>query len=321
MRPALLAAALAFMSVESASIAADHILEVEGPQGPLQGTLTSAAAAKVPAVVIVPGSGPTNRDGNNPLGVSASTYRLLAEALAQRGISSLRIDKRGMFGSRTAVTNPNDVTISDYASDVRKWAAKLRSETAASCVWVLGHSEGGLVALASLPDASICGLILVSAPGRRLGDVLREQLRANPANAPLLDDALGAIATLEAGNSVDTGKLNPALLPLFHPAVQGFLRDAMAYDPAKLIASSDKPVLIVQGQRDLQVSEADARRLKDANTQAQLTLLPDVNHVLKTIDIDDRSANLKTYQNATLPVATSVIDAVAEFILAHSHKD
>jgi pimeloyl-ACP methyl ester carboxylesterase len=202
---------------------------------------------------------------------------------------------------------------------VRNWAAKLRTETDGDCVWVLGHSEGGLVALASLPDANICGLILVSAPGRRLGELLREQLRANQANAPILESAFAAIADLENGKPVDA-KLDPALLPLFHPAVQGFLRDAMAYDPAKLIASCAKPVLIVQGKRDIQVQKADALRLKGASPHAELALLPDVTHVLKIVTSDDRAANLKTYQDPKLPIATSVVDAVASFILAHSAK-
>ncbi|MEI9901587.1 MAG: alpha/beta fold hydrolase [Hyphomicrobium sp.] len=188
---------------------------------------------------------PTDRDGNNPLGVAASSYRLLAEGLAAHGIASLRFDKRGMFGSRSAIPDANRVTIANYAADVKSWVAKARSpDPAPDCVWVLGHSEGGIVALAAAADPDICGLVLLATPGRRLGDLLREQLRANPANAHLLEAAFAAISALENGDTVDTAKLDPALAPLFHPAVQGFLRDAMAYDPATLIAAVDKPVLI-----------------------------------------------------------------------------
>lgn len=292
----------------------ERVVEVPGPAGPLQGTLL-LAQANAPVVVIVPGSGPTDRDGNNPLGVAASTYRLLAQALAARGINSLRIDKRGMFGSRHAIADPNKVTIGEYADDVRAWARKARAESGTDCAWVLGHSEGGLVALTAGDDKSICGLILVATPGRRFGDVLREQLRSNAANVPLLEPALDAISTLEAGGSVDVGKLDPALLPLFAPAVQGYLRDVMAYDPAKLLGGIDKPVLIVQGARDIQVTPADADRLKGASAHAQLVLLADVNHVLKVIATDDRAANLATYANAALPIAPGVVDAVGTFVL------
>ena len=162
-------------------------------------------------MLIIPGSGPTDRDGNNPLGVKAATYRLLAEGLAERGIGTVRIDKRGMFASAAAVADGNAVTIDDYVADVGAWIGAIRKETGVSCVWLLGHSEGGLVALAAaqkLPD--ICGLVLVSAAGRPLGDVLRTQLQANPANAPILPQAMAAIESLEAGKHFDVAGMHPA---------------------------------------------------------------------------------------------------------------
>ena len=133
----------------------------------------------------------------------------------------------------------------------------IRRDLGVDCVWLLGHSEGTLVAMLADQDRTgLCGLLLVAGPGRPLGDLLREQLRANPAIAPLLDQALVAIRALEAGRAVDDEKLHPALLPLFHKSVQGFLRDLLARDPADLVARVSVPVLILQGGRDLQVSEA-----------------------------------------------------------------
>ena len=108
------------------------------------------------------------------------------KALPQRGVTTVRIDKRGMFGSKAAIANPNAVTIADYAADAHAWAKAARAATGARCVWLLGHSEGGLVALAAAQDRKdICGVISVSGAGRRLGTIIREQLVANPANAPL----------------------------------------------------------------------------------------------------------------------------------------
>jgi pimeloyl-ACP methyl ester carboxylesterase len=266
-------------------------------------------------VLIIPGSGPTDRDGNNPLGVKASTYRLLAEGLAARDIGTVRIDKRGMFGSSAAVADGNAVTIDDYVADVQAWIAVIRKQTGVSCVWLLGHSEGGLVALAAaqkLPD--ICGLVLIATAGRPLGEVLRTQLRSNPANAPVLDWAMSAIDSLEAGNRVDVAGMHPALMPLFAPQVQGFLINAFSYDPAKLIAAVSKPVLILQGKRDFQVGVADAEQLKLAAPKAELVLLPDANHVLKAVASDDKRANIATYADPTLPLAPGVIDAVANFV-------
>lgn len=295
-------------------------IEARGPLGPLKGTLLAPAKAGAPVLLIVPGSGPTDRDGNNPMGVNAATYKLLAQSLAAKGIATVRIDKRGMFGSAKAVADANAVTIPDYAADVHSWVGAIRRTTGVPCVWVLGHSEGGLVALAAAQGGSevqcICGLLLVAAPGRPLGQVLRDQLRANPANAPILDQALAAITKLEGGGRVDPASLHPALQPLFNESVQGFLISAFAQDPARLIAATKMPVLVLQGERDLQVGVQDARLLAQANPAAQLVLLPDTNHVLKAVVTDDPAANMATYANPGQPLAPGVVDAVARFIVA-----
>lgn len=299
-----------------AAAAAQTDISAPGPDGPLKGTLSSASVSSAPVVLIIPGSGPTDRDGNNPLGVKAATYRLLAEELASDGISTVRIDKRGMFASSAAIPDANAVTIDDYVRDIHAWVDVVREKTGAKCVWLLGHSEGGLVALsAAQDDKKICGLVLVATVGRPLGEVLKEQLRANPANAPLLPQALAAIDTLEAGNRVDTSGMSPSLTPLFKPEVQGFLISAFAINPTKLIAQVQKPVLIIQGERDIQVSTADARALKTASPTSTLTLLPDTNHVLKRVTSDNRLENVATYADPNLPIAPGVADAVARFVL------
>jgi pimeloyl-ACP methyl ester carboxylesterase len=292
-------------------------LTAPGPAGPLKGTMLAPAAGGSPMVLIIPGSGPTDRDGNNPFGLKASTYRLLAERLAANGIGTVRIDKRGMFASSAAVADANAVTIDDYVADVAAWTAVIRKQTGARCVWLLGHSEGGLVALAAAQKATdICGLVLVATAGRPLGEVLREQLRANPRNAPILDRAMSAIDALEAHKRVDVTGMDPALMPLFAPQVQGFLISVFSYDPAELISTISKPVLIMQGKRDIQVSVADAERLKQAAPGAELVLLPDTNHVLKTVYSDDRRANGATYADPSLPLAPNVADVIVGFVTA-----
>jgi pimeloyl-ACP methyl ester carboxylesterase len=297
-------------------------IEAPGPAGPLKGTLLTPDGAGGPVVLIIPGSGPTDRDGNSRLGVLAASYRLLAEGLAAHGVTSVRIDKRGMFGSAAATADANAVTIPDYVADVQAWTRVIRERTKASCIWLLGHSEGGLVAMAAAKNPDVCGLLLVAAPGRPLGEILREQLKANPANAPVLDQALPAIDALEAGKRVDTTNMNPALLPLFRAEVQGFLLSALSYDPRRLLAGYAKPVLILQGQRDLQVREADARALKQADPKATLVLLPDVNHVLKSVASDDFRANFATYGNSSLPLAPAVVQAIGDFLIsARADKD
>jgi uncharacterized protein len=304
----------AFAAPPSAPVQAD--VQAPGPLAPLKGTMLAPAGGNAPMMLVIPGSGPTDRNGNNPYGVKAATYRLLAEDLAARGIGSVRIDKRGMFGSSAAVADGNAVTIDDYAADTHAWIAVIRQQTGVSCVWVLGHSEGGLVALAAAQKSTdICGVVLVAAAGRPLGEVMRSQFRSNPVNAPVLDWAMKAIDSLEAGKRVDVTGMHPALAPLFAPQVQGFLINAFSYDPAMLIAAVGKPVLIVQGGRDFQVGVVDAERLQQAAPKAELVILPDANHVLKAVASDDRRANIATYADPTLPLAPGVIDAIAGFVM------
>jgi pimeloyl-ACP methyl ester carboxylesterase len=297
-----------------AAAPAERPLTAPGPQAPLAGTLTDAGKGS-PVVLILPGSGPTDRDGNNPLGVTAAPYRLLAEGLAQRGISSVRIDKRGLFGSKSAIANPNQVTVADYAADAHAWVGSIRSATGAKCVWVLGHSEGALIALAAGQNPEgICGIITVSGAGRRLGIVMREQIQANPANAPILGPALETITALENGKTVDAAALPAPLQPLFNAAVQPYYIDMFAQDPARFAGSLTVPLLIVQGDRDIQVAVEDAMLLAAAQPKAEMIVLPNVNHVLKEFSGRDRGANFATYADPSLPIAPSVVDAVAGFV-------
>lgn len=294
-------------------------VEAPGPDGPLKGLMLSPAVADAPVVLIVPGSGPTNRDGNSLHGLDTDTYKLLAQGLAAHGIASVRIDKRGLFSSHAAIPDANDVTIADYAADVHTWAKAIGDKTGAKCIWVLGHSEGGLVAMIAAKDnpPDICGLVLAAAPGRKFGEIIKAQLRSNPANAAFLDEAIHDIDTLEAGKHVEVSveHTRPEIFSIFRPAVQGYLIDLLSYDPPKALAAYKGPVLILQGERDIQIGVDDAQRLKAADPSAKLVLLPNVNHVLKAVDSDDRAANLKTYFDPKLPLAPGVADTIASFVI------
>jgi uncharacterized protein len=297
------------------AMGAEAQVSVQGSSGVLKGTLSSPdGGPKAPVAIIIPGSGPTDRDGNNPLGVTAASYRLLAEALSAKGVSTIRIDKRGMFGSSAAAADADNVRMSDYAADVRAWRAEAQKRASARCAWLIGHSEGSLIALitAQQPEG-ICGLVLVAGAGRKMGDILREQLKANPANAPILPQALAAIAELEAGRRVDVSGMHPALAALFRPSVQGFVIDQMSYDPAALLARYTGPVLVLQGTTDVQVTMQDAQRLAGARPGVTMVTLEGVNHVLKLAPADP-AANLATYGNSALPIAPSVVEAIVSFL-------
>lgn len=290
--------------------------KVASPDKPITAGLLSGlyrdAGVNSPVILIVPGSGPTDLNGNNSLSGESNVYIQMAEALAADGISTIRVDKRGMFSSEAA-GDPNAVTLEIYAQDYRNWVDVIRAETNQSCVYMLGHSEGALmVSAASIDNANVCGLILVSAPGRPLGDVLREQLKANPANKPIIKEAFSAISSLEQGKKVDTSKLHRALRPLFNAEIQDFLISVMAVDPAQVAADAKKNTLVIQGMTDLQTSTLDAQKLADA-TNGHLVAIEGVNHILKEAPINRRK-NLATYKNPDLPISQSVIEAIRIFV-------
>lgn len=288
------------------------IADIPISTGSLHGAYKNAGEG-APLILIIPGSGPTDKDGNAGQGLQTNAYKFLAEGLAESGVSSVRVDKRGMYSSRAA-GDPNDVTIEGYVEDYRRWVESLTERTQLHCVYLLGHSEGGLMALATAEGQdNICGVILVATPGRAMGDVLRAQLKSNPANKIILEDGLAAIDALEAGETVDVTNLHPALKQLFAPQVQGFLKSLLPANPAVIAAKLDIPILIIQGDNDLQVSIEGAERLKVAAKNGTLHILDDVNHILKKAP-RNRVGNMMMYKAPNEPIDKRVTKAVTEYV-------
>lgn len=306
---AVLGGVVAFIGDFAGDDSAPEISEISA--GDLRGTIVSARDSD-PVVLIVPGSGPTDRDGNSPLGVSTDAYKLLAEGLAEERIASVRIDKRGMFGS-AAAGDPNTVTPADYVADIHAWIDAIKAARGSDCVFLLGHSEGALmVSMAAQGRKDVCGLILLAGTGRKMGDVIRQQLRENPANAPLLDQAMAALSELEAGRRVDVSTMHPALVSLFAPQVQDYLISVINLDPVDELSRANKDTLILQGKTDLQVTVEDANLLNRAR-KTKLRLVDDMNHVLKEAPAD-RAANLATYADPSLPLAPRLVGRIEDFV-------
>lgn len=286
-------------------------VQIPGPQGPLEAEMIVVEGA-AHAVVIIPGSGPTDRDGNAPqLGLASNTYKLLAEELAARGVASLRIDKRGFYGSAAAISDPNAVTIAAYADDARKWVE--RASSLAPCVWIAGHSEGGLVALVAAENApqALCGLILMATSGRPTGQLLIEQLQANPANAPLMPEIKAIVADLEAGKTRDPETITQILRPLFSGGLQRYMIDLFSYDPAEVARRWQGRALIIQGSADVQVRPHDADILEGALPRAGRADLPGGTHMLKA---DKEGQPFATYADPTLPLHPDLVPAVTGFL-------
>lgn len=289
-------------------------VQVDSPLAPLHGTLLTPEGGTRAAAVIIAGSGPTDRDGNSPLGVSAGSYRLLAEGLAEHGVATVRYDKRGAGESVAALGNEADLRFEHMVDDALAFAAEARARTGQDCVWLIGHSEGTGIAqmAAARSPEGICGLVLLAGMGRRPRAILEEQLGPQLPE-PLKTQTFDALARLEAGELVaDTP---PALAALLRPSVQPFLIGLLALDPAALISAYEGPVFIGQGATDIQTTVEDARALKAARPEATLVIWDGVNHLLKDAPAE-RMANIATYSNPRLPLADGVVEDVAGFILS-----
>jgi pimeloyl-ACP methyl ester carboxylesterase len=281
---------------------------------PLHGTLLKPDGEARAVAVIIAGSGPTDRNGDSAMGVRGAVYRQLAEGLAERGIASVRYDKRGIAASAAAATSEADMRFDHYIADAEAWAAEAASQTGAPCAWLIGHSEGALIALAVADklDSKVCGLVLLSGAGRPAGAPLREQFETLP--EPLQTQASKILAELEQGRTVE--EVPAPLAVLFRPSVQPYMMSWLPLDPAHLIATYEGPVMIGQGTTDIQITMTDADTLKAAKPDAELVTFEGVNHVLKASP-QDRAANIATYGDADLPIAEGVAEAVADFILGH----
>jgi uncharacterized protein len=287
-------------------------------QNGLEGTFVRPdVGGPVPTVLIIAGSGPTDRDGNSHLGITAAPYKKLADGLAAVGIASLRFDKRMIGKSADPTLRESDVGFATFVDDAASWAAWLTSQRGVGSVFLAGHSEGALIASLAAKRVKPVGVVLMEGAGRRSGDILRFQLAAGPMPKGLLTDATNILAELEAGRKVET--VNPALLALFRPSVQPFLISILSIDPAAEVRKLSMPVLIVGGGRDLQITQEDFEALAHAQPGAETLVLPTMNHVLKDVG-EGRDVNLRSYSDPTLPLAKGLVEGIAAFVSSHEAR-
>lgn len=286
------------------------------PAGPLYGTLIVPASARTPCpvVLMIAGSGPTDRDGNTlPLGVTNNSLRFLAFGLAEHGIASLRYDKRLIGESRATGPSEQNLRFTDLVDDAAGWLAMLRADPRFSTVVVVGHSEGALVGMmASVRQPPADAFVSIAGAGRPLQDVLREQLTAGTTGA-LRTEALAELDTLAAGRHLT--HVDPQLMVLFRPSVQDYLLSVFAIDPRREIARLTVPTLIVSGTSDIQVSVADGDALAHAAAHAQRLIIPDMNHILKFVPAGTPpEQQVPVYKDPEKPVVPALIDGMSRFI-------
>ncbi|HKB81356.1 MAG TPA: alpha/beta hydrolase [Thermoanaerobaculia bacterium] len=295
-----------------AAAPAEEPAELKTPTGTLYGTLlVPPAKAPVPVVLLISGSGPTDRNGNSAALPGANdSLKMLAEGLAANGIASLRYDKRGIAASREAMTAEKDLRFDTYVDDAAAWTDHLAHERRFSSVIIAGHSEGALIGLLAAERGKAAAYVSIAGVGRPASAVLRDQLAGKlPPDLAKFNDQ--ALAALESGKTI--GDVPPALAALYRPSVQPYLISWFRYDPAAEIRKLKIPVLIIQGTTDIQVGVADARALAAAHPGANLQIIEGMNHVLKMVE-PAREKQIASYSDPSLPVATRLIEGIAAFV-------
>ncbi len=288
-----------------------EFLTIETETGKLYGSLlTPESGEPSPIAIIIPGSGPTDRNGNSPaLPGKNNSLKMLAEGLAEEGIASLRYDKRGAGKNAQAIMNEKDLRFDLFIKDAEMWIEKLSKDERFTDIYVIGHSQGSLVGMVAAQNSEADAFISIAGAGRPIDEVLAEQLESLPDD--LYKESQNILESLRKGETVDD--VDPQLMNMFKPSVQPFLISWMKYEPTEEIQKLDIPALVINGTNDIQVPEQDAEALAKADPDATLLLVDKMNHVLKEAPAD-REKNLATYSDPSLPLADGLLSGILEFL-------
>ena len=309
MKRIIIAIVLALMAVvASASVP----VTLSTDTGEIHGTLSVPDNASRTEVLIIAGSGPTDRNGNSSVtGIATNTYKMLADSLAARGYASLRYDKRGIAASAAAGADESQLTFDAYIDDAAAWAEWLAADERFDRVVLAGHSEGGLIALvAAKRSDKVVAVVTLAGVGESIDATLRRQLGTQP--EPYRSECMRIIDELKAGRTVSDPM--PELAALFRPSVQPFLISQMRYEPSNEARTLSQPLLVVQGTTDIQINLNDAIKLSTVNPRTRLAIISEMNHVLKPCASLNQQAQMMTYINDTLPLAPTLVATIADFL-------
>jgi hypothetical protein len=300
---------LYFLFATIFTLAQEEIIVLETPTGNIEGTLLVPSKENVPLVLIIAGSGPTDRDGNSG-SLKNNSLKMLAQGLYDNNIASFRFDKRGIAKSAKAMTSEEDLRFEHYIQDVQQWHSLLKDDSRFSSFIILGHSEGSLIGMIASQTVIPDKFISLAGPGVSMQATIRRQLADQPPY--VLSMSLPIIEELEKGKTVDS--VAPLLNMLFRPSVQPYLISCFKYDPAIEISKVKCPVLIIQGTTDIQIQVEDAKKLAAANSNSELVIIEGMNHILKEADAN-RFLNLRTYGDPSLKLKQGLIESITSFIV------
>lgn len=301
--------ALAFSLIVTTFSYAQSFSEEEVSIGELKGTLSTPDKKTKTAILMISGSGPTDRNGNSAMGLNNNSLKMVAQEFAETGYAVLRFDKRGIAASKNAAVDPIALRFDDFITDAQSWLSFLGDKGYKNLV-VAGHSQGSLVGMiVAAKNEKVKGFISLAGVAADAGTTLIRQLQDR---APVLvPDATVALDSLRAGHTVN--KVNPYLVSLFGAHIQGFMKSYIAYNPSKEITKLNIPVLIINGTTDIQIAVDQAEALHAACTNSKLKIIEGMNHVLKDAPADP-AANMAAYNDPELPLSDGLMDSLVSFI-------
>ena len=310
---------LAMICVICSVVAQEREVVIACAWGDISATLNTPAEGGDVAVLIIAGSGPTDRNGNSGPTLNTYAYKKLSDDLVKGGVAVMRYDKRAI--GRSTLNDPTTIpnlVFGDFVDDAARCVDYLRGEGFSKIV-VAGHSEGGEIALhlALREDVMVDSLVLLCCPGFPMDKILSAQLSAQlvPQHLGLMLTATTLMQRIKAGEIVPVESIPQELLSLFHPSVQPFLCSSMAFDPAELMSRVEQPTLIISGGRDIQVTKENAERLMARAKRGEYLHFERMTHILKSADTSDRIEQLvSVYTNANLPLTEGVSEAVLGFV-------
>ncbi len=262
-------------------------------------------------VLIVPGSGPTDRNGNSVGSTRKNnSLKYLAEALNKSGIASLRYDKRLIGESASEKLTERDIRFDSYINDAKLWFAYLNRRFEVP-IYILGHSQGSLIGIVAAKSVETAGLISIAGPGRPAPEILLEQINKRFPETQAKQSAK-IISELVEGKTV--GSTPPELAALFRPGVQPYLISWFKYDPAEEISTLQIPVLLIYGSTDIQVPTSDGQILRRSLPAAKLLVIDGMNHIFKLVGTDI-GAQLKSYGDPNLPISGELVDKIVGFVV------
>ena len=293
-------------------------ITLETITGNICGTMTLPGSGDNENIaIIISGSGPTDRDGNSRL-VSGKhdCLKMLAAALAEQGVASVRYDKRGESYSYSAAPNEIDLSIERYVQDVVSWVSLLSNEYGYSDITIIGHSEGALIGMLAAQQCPVTRFISIAGSSEKGSNALRRQLNGKLSNE-LAKTSEHIISSFELGQTVDD--VPQELNMLFRHSVQPYMISWFRYAPTDELSKLTIPCLILQGDTDIHITVNDSIALHHANKQSELKILSGMNHILKSVP-PDFEQQIASYSDPDLPIVSEVISVISSF-LSHSKTD